>query len=138
MRLLLKLRPQTSLYAANPRVNLRPLYDSSAAAPALTVNPAWFIADMPDNLETQWDAAHNRLAATLGLSPDAVLFAEPDLPQSYAAETPLDSVAARPQYSDQRPAGPGFAWHTGDAFSQLASARAAVSFNGVRTRIAHI
>jgi hypothetical protein len=138
MRLLLKLRPQTSLYAANPKVNLHPLCDSSVAARGLTVSPAWFMADMPDNLETQWDAAHNQLAATLGLSPDAVLFAEPDLPQSYAAETSPDSVPARPQYSDQRPAGPGFAWHMGEAFSQLASARAAVSFSGVRTRIAHI
>jgi subtilisin family serine protease len=141
MRLLVKLRPQTSLNAANPRVSLRPLFESpvSTPSPSLTdSSQAWFIADAPDHSGTPWDAAHNQLAAGLGVAPGAILFAEPDLPQSWPAEPVPDSDPAHPQHSDQRPAGPGFAWHTGDAFSQLASAGAAVSFNAVRTRIAHI
>ena len=131
MRLLVKLRPQTSLNAANPRVSLRPLFESpiyTRARGLTNASPAWLIADAPDHSETPWDAAHNQLAATLGVAPGAILFAEPDLPQSWPAEPAADSDPVHPQHNDQRPAGPGFAWHTGDAFSQLASAHAVVNF----------
>ena len=136
-RMLVKLRPHASLAAASPRANLRPLFDSPESGFSLHTAPAWFLADV-EATETPWDAAHHQLSSALGLSADAILFAEPDLAQGYPPTTPADSVGPRPQHNDERPAGPGFAWHLGDEYSQLASARAAVRFHGVRTRIAHI
>lgn len=152
-RLLLKLRPQTSLAAANSRANLRPLFDATGPARTLGLVPesaAWYIADVPEAGTTAWDAAYARVADALGLDESAVLFAEPDLPQSYPdaneanaggspyALKPLDCTF-HDQDNDQRKPGPGFAWLLGDAFSQLAAARSAVQFSDPgRTRIAHI
>ena len=140
-RMLVKLRPHASLAAPNPRANLRPLFDSAepgpAIAPGIAPAPAWFLADI-EPAETPWDAVHRQLSTKPGISADAIRFAEPDLPQSWAGAAKPDSAKPRPQYNDRRPAGPGFAWHLGDRYSQLSSARAAVKFDGVRTRIAHI
>jgi subtilisin family serine protease len=152
-RLLLKLRPQTALGAADPRVNLRPLFDTGSASSALGLSgtsPTWHIADVQESGPTLWDAAHNQAAAALGLDSSAILFAEPDLPQHYpdsneanaggspfAASPP--NCAFQDQNNDQRPSGPGFAWHLRDEFSQLGSAHASVAFTDQkRTRIAHI
>ena len=78
-----------------------------------------------------------------------MIFAEPDLPQSYPTVNEANeggspfSVNApncqpAPQNNDQRKTGPGFAWQLRDQFSQLASASAAVTFTDPRTVIAHI
>jgi hypothetical protein len=158
-RLLLKLRPQTALGARNPRVNLRPLFDAGPEPAAFGLtgsSSAWYIADVTPTGPTPWDAAHNQAAVAIGLDSSAVLFAEPDLPQSYPDSNEANAggspfAASQPnctfqdQDNDQRPPGPGFAWHLRDEFSQLGSAHAAVQFtdsvqigNPKRTRIAHI
>lgn len=152
-RLLLKLVPQAGLAAANVRANLRPLFDSAGAggAPlALGSEPSWYIADLPDMEPNPWDSAHSQIGDALGIDDSAILFAEPDLPQSYPDQnevnpggSPLALTAQncdpKDQYQDERPVGPGFAWHLRDEFSQLASARAAVTFSDPnRTRIAHL
>jgi subtilisin family serine protease len=112
--------------------------------------PAWFLADLGDLGPNPWDAAHGRLADALGLDGEDVIFAEPDLLQTYPDANEVN-VGGSPfavkqpdctfqdQHNDERPAGPGFAWHLGDQFSQLASARSSVTFTDPgRTTIAHI
>ncbi|HYH84893.1 MAG TPA: S8 family serine peptidase, partial [Pyrinomonadaceae bacterium] len=150
-RVLLKLRPTASLAAADPRANLRPLHDASAASAALGLasEPAWYIADLPDGGPTPWDSAHTQVAAQLGIDESAVVFAEPDLPQSFtdtnernpggepfAVDTDCNQKAQTEE--GKRVKGPGIAWHLGDEFSQLGSARNAVTFSEPRTRIAII
>ena len=150
-RVLLKLRPSPSLAAADSRANLRPLHDASDAttAFAFTSEPAWYIADLPDGGPTPWDAAHTQVAAQLGIDESAVVFAEPDLPQSFpdtnernpggapfAADT--DCNPKQQTEDGRRVKGPGTAWHLGDDFSQLDSARNLVQFSDPRTRIAII
>lgn len=152
-RLLVKLLPTVSLAAANSRANLRPLYDSpqQTAAFGLGAAPAWFLADMPDGAETPWDLAHAQVAGQLGIDESAILFAEPDLAQSFpdnnekspggspfAVEFDCNSI---PQQDDTggKVKGPNkFGWHLDDEFSQLRKAREAVQFSDPRTRIAHI
>jgi hypothetical protein len=151
-RLLLKLQPQTSLGAASARANLRPLFEDSvvgAGGLGLTgTAPSWYLADVPEAGPTPWDAAHTQVQS-LGLDSSSVLFVEPDLPQHYpdaneanAGGSPFAVSQPDCSFKDQenggRPVGSGFAWHLGDSFSQLASARAAVQFSDLRTRIAHI
>src|SRR5262249_40170403 len=152
-RLLLKLHPQTNFAAVDARANLRPLFEATPEAGAfgLTADAAaWYIADVGDLQANAWDSAYGRISDALGIDESSILFAEPDLPQSYP-----DQMEANPggspfalkqpdctfndQYTDKRKPGPGFAWHLRDEFSQLASARAAVQFSDPgRTRIAHI
>jgi subtilisin family serine protease len=150
-RVLLKLRPTASLAAADPRANLRPLHDASAASAAfgITSEPAWFIADLPDGGPTPWDAAHAQVAAQLGIDESAIVFAEPDLPQSFpdtnernpgGAPFAADADCKPKEQTDggKRVKGPDTAWHLRDDFSQLNSARNAVEFSDPRTRIAII
>jgi len=152
-RILLKLRPQTSLAAAPSRPNLRPLFESATPTQALGLtgaSPTWYIAEVPEAGTTAWDAAHSQLAAVLGLDESAITFAEPDLPQSFPSENEANAggsaLALKPpdctfhdQDNDARKPGPGFAWHLGDAFSQLEQARSSFAFSDPnRTRIAHI
>ena len=84
-RLLVKLLPTVSLAAAEPRANLRPLYDSApqTAAFGIGAGPAWFLADMPEGAETPWDLAHSQVANQLGIDESAIVFAEPDLAHSF-------------------------------------------------------
>src|ERR1044072_302659 len=84
-RLLVKLLPTASLAAADPRANLRPLFDSAPQTSAfgLGAAPAWFLADLPDGAPTPWDLAHSQIASQLGVDESAVMFAEPDLEQSF-------------------------------------------------------
>jgi hypothetical protein len=136
---------------------LRPLFAASGGPPDPTASfglagaaaPAWFLAELADDQATPWDAAHARLADQLGLAPTDVITAEPDLPhtlynpgnQAGADGLPFalgGSCQDSPQFQDQRPAGPGFAWHLRDDFSQLGAARDAVPFTAPFTRIAHI
>ena len=80
-RLLVKLRPSGMLKAAEPRVNLRPLYDTPQAKAAILgigAEPQWFLADLPGGSENPWDLAHARIAGELGIAESDVVFIEPD------------------------------------------------------------
>jgi hypothetical protein len=152
-RLLVKLRSDAAPAALAAGKKLRPLFETGADTPGFAVsaeNATWYIAELGDTGPSPWDAAHGRVADALGVDASDVAFVEPDLPQSYpdANETnpggnpfalSQPDCTPREQHRDERPAGPVFAWHLGDAFSQLASARAAVAFTDPRrTTIAHI
>ncbi|HSE19159.1 MAG TPA: S8 family serine peptidase [Pyrinomonadaceae bacterium] len=151
-RLLVKLLPSAAL-AANPSANLRPLYDSTPQSVAFGFGaaPAWFLADLPDEAATPWDLAHSQVANQLGVDESAVVFAEPDLEQSFQdtnEKNPgggpmlaLDQGCKAVPQEDKggKKKGPDkFAWHLDDDFTQLRKAREAVPFNPPRTRIAHI
>ncbi len=151
-RLLVKLLPTVALAAADPRVNLRPLFEESPQTTAfgLGVEPSWFIADMPDGAETPWDLAHSQVAGQLGIDESAILFAEPDLPQSFV-DTNEKNPGGSPFAADSncnvipqqdnggKIKGPDKnAWHLDDEFTQLRKARDFVKFTDPRTRIAHI
>ena len=152
-RLLVKLLPTASLAAAGSRANLRPLFESAPQTTAfgLGAAPAWFLADLPDEAATPWDLAHSQVASQLGVDESAVVFAEPDLEQSFpdtneknpggGAMMALDQGCAGVSQEDSggKILGPDkFAWHLDDDFTQLRKAREAVPFNPPRTRIAHI
>ena len=150
-RVLIKLRPDAVPAVANLRANLRPLHDTGEpyAGRGIASAPGWYLADVPDGGPGPWDAAHSRVSDQLGIDESAILFAEPDLPQKYPSLNernvgggpfPVDSGCLPVDQEDSygRVKGPGFAWHLGDAYSQLASAREAVEFTDPRTRIAHI
>jgi len=152
-RLLVKLLPTASLAAADPRANLRPLYESAPQTTAfgLGAEPAWFLADLPDGAATPWDLAHSQVASQLGVDESAVMFAEPDLEQSFpdtneknpgggAMLALEESCGSVPQQDNGgKILGPDrFAWHLEDQYTQLRKAREAVPFNPPRTRIAHI
>jgi len=152
-RILVKLLPTPALAAADPRANLRPLYDSppEAAGFGFASAPAWYLADLPDGAQTSWDLAHSQVADQLGIDASAVLFAEPDMEHNVYPEG--DETAGGVAFAVGENCGPQgqtvdggrvegppgiFAWHLGDDFSQLGSARDAVAFSDRRTRIAHI
>ena len=79
-RVLVKLRPDGALRAAEARSNLRPLYDSKPGADfRAAATPQWFVADLPDAAATPWDLAHTQIASRLGVAESDVMFAEPDL-----------------------------------------------------------
>jgi len=63
-RVLVQLRPSTSLAAAEARANLRPLFDHPVSAGGLRAEatPQWYLADLPEGAATAWDSAHARLA----------------------------------------------------------------------------
>jgi hypothetical protein len=85
-RILVKLRPSIGLAAADPKVNLRPLYDAAPRTNAFGIAdaPAWDLAELPDTGgPNPWDLAHAQVADQLGVDESAVLFAEPDLVQSF-------------------------------------------------------
>jgi hypothetical protein len=149
--ILVKLQPSASLGVAERRANLRSLFsDDAAGRLGLAAEARWFVADLPDGADTPWDLAHARVADQLGISESDVVFAEPDIVHDIypdpTGQEPDGPFAVAPNC--QRPEkqndtggvaiGPGDeAWHLDDAFSQLASARAAVPFTEPRTRIAH-
>jgi subtilisin family serine protease len=154
-RFLVKLAPQAqaTLGVAAAGANLRPLYEEAAPAAAgagfgLAAAPAWFLADLPEGGATAWDGAHAQVAGQLGIDESAVLYAEPDLAQTYyfsenqTGDQPFalgDDCGQKPQdASGGKATGQGFAWHLGDGFSQLGAARGAVAFTEPRTRIAHL
>src|SRR5215212_6946131 len=152
-RVLVKLLPTASLATADPHANLRPLFESAPQTTAfgLGAAPAWFLADLPDEAATPWDLAHSQVASQLGVDESAVMFAEPDLEQSFpdtneknpggGAMMALDQGCGSVPQEDSggKILGPDkFAWHLDDEFTQLRKAREAVPFNPPRTRIAHI
>jgi hypothetical protein len=95
---------------------------------------------------------HAQVADQLGVDESAVLFAEPDLVQSFndgseanasvlaLAGTPDPCVnEVRQDNTHNKALGPDvFAWHLLDEYTQLHSARNVVDFSAPRTRIAHI
>ena len=98
--------------------------------------------------EHPWDEAHRvvRQPATLGLEPAGVVYAEPDIVQSFPHEGPadggLESFTA-PPCSDEPPddfwpvGAPLLGWHLDDAHSGLKAARERVGEpTGRRVRIA--
>jgi hypothetical protein len=158
-RILVKLQPNFGIAAAASGANLRPLYDRPPELNAfgMAVTPQWYLADIPDtDGPNPWDLAHARVADQLGLDQSAVLFAEPDLDQTFndGSEQSANKVAALaatpppgahiPQDPNNNkvtgPFGgpPKFGWHLEDDYSQLKSARDSVQFSDPRTRIAHI
>lgn len=152
-RVLVKLRPSRALHAAASRANLQPLYDTALpAAFGLGTEPQWYLAELPDGAVTPWDRAHERVAAQLGVAESDVVFAEPDLVHRDVYQDTNEAELVRgfavgadceatPQDGSRGKAvGPAgvFAWHLGDAFSQLGAARDAVAFSEPRTRIAHL
>lgn len=151
--LLVKLRPSAALRAAEARVPLEPLYPPRRRAPALGLEaePQWFLAELPADARTPWDLAHGRIADRMGVAPSDVLFAEPDLvhriyrvPDEPEPGRPFavgeDCTAAEQDPDHGKAVGPEdvFAWHLGDEFTQLGTARQAVDFASPRTRIAHV
>src|SRR5262245_53930275 len=80
-RVLVKLRSSNALAAADPRANLRPLYETSepSAGFGIASGPEWYLADLPDGADVSWDTAHSRVADQLGVTDSDVLFVEPDL-----------------------------------------------------------
>ncbi len=149
---LLKLRPSPALRAAERGTNLRPLHDNPQGAAAMMgvgAEPEWFLAELKDGGTTPWDLAHARVADQLGIDESDVIIAEPDLVHNIYLDTnesPTEGFAVgsncRPVPQDAghgKAVGPDeFAWHLGDAYSQLDSARKAVIFAVPRTRIAHL
>ncbi|HXI12051.1 MAG TPA: S8 family serine peptidase [Thermoanaerobaculia bacterium] len=155
-RILVKMRPSTALQAAEgSRVDLRPLYDTRRGKTlpfGLDATPQWFVADLQEGASSPWDLAHGRVAAQLGVAPSDVVFAEPDIvhdvyhdtseeeqdvegfgaTEIVCTENPQDTTRGKAGGSDT------FAWHLGDEYTQLASARAAIAFTDPLTRIAHI
>ena len=136
---LVKLRPRNALRAAESRANLRPLYDTPRPTPGgfgLDATAQWFLADLPDGAATPWDLAHSRVGAQLGVAESDVVFAEPDfvhrdvyrdaneeeIGPGFAAG---DKCEADPQDAGGgKPPSPAeFAWHLGDDYTQLRSAR---------------
>src|ERR1041384_1977993 len=152
--IMVKLRPNFGLAAAASKVNLRPLYEGRRPVNVFGVSdaPAWYMADLPDTTgPNPWDLAHARGADQLGVDASAVIFAEPDLDQSFDERSenvqpvgPALALAGQPaQHIGQSNAngkkvGPSPGWHLEDAFSQLKSARSSVDFLDPRTRIAHL
>lgn len=150
-RVLVKLRGSAPLGAAESGVNLRPLYAGTRSSGSfeLDSDANWFLADLPTSGPTPWDTAHAQLAARLGVDDSDVLFAEPDLVHDIYRADEIDPGApfavgdnCGPRAQDGahgKAVGPDhFAWHLDDDFSQLGSARAAVTFTDPRTRIAHV
>lgn len=150
-RVLVKMRPSAALRAAESRAGLRPLHERPSTAFALGSAPEWFVADLPEGAASPWDLAHERVADQLGVAGPDVLFVEPDVPHDVyltdIEEQPTRSFEIGADCGKQRQQnasggqaiGPDrFAWHLGDDFSQLASARSQVEFTDPRTRIAHL
>ncbi|HYC88109.1 MAG TPA: S8 family serine peptidase [Thermoanaerobaculia bacterium] len=152
-RVLVKMHPSNALKAAESRVNLRPLYDSTRAAAAfgLSGNPEWFIAELEEGADSAWDFAHGRVADQLGVAESDVVFAEPDLlhdiyrddseemaeGEAFGA-TKIECVQNPQDNTRGKVVGGNAIWHLDDDHTQLGSARALVRFTEPRTRIAHI
>jgi hypothetical protein len=92
-----------------------------------------------------WDLAHDFASQPSTLATPPVQFVEPDLLQGFVYETPPESremfrfggrVCEPGAPSSDWPSREEFAWHLGDGFSQLASARALVGApSGNRVRV---
>jgi hypothetical protein len=146
-----------SFSAGGGKFDLSPLFEvapqTGAGIGAAALEPyLWLLAETEQHVdsENQWDMAHQSLSQTDGLSfatAGAPLVVEPDLLQSWAypgstgtpGQAMVAAAAAPCTFEDQRsdlPRGPGFAWHLGPEFSELAKARAG-ALPGSNITIAH-
>ncbi|HEX6124120.1 MAG TPA: S8 family serine peptidase [Pyrinomonadaceae bacterium] len=150
--LLVKLRPSSVHKIFGSRLTIEPLFDRPPVSLPFGVSPEseWFSVRVPDGAETPWDLAHSRIADQLGVDESDIVFAEPDILHdiykddseastrtAFAADDDCHSKTDQ-DGRNGKAVEQGFAWHLGDAFSQLASARDAVQFSDRRTRIAHL
>ena len=151
--LLVKLRPSGVNKVFGSRLPIRPLFEErpvAALAFGASAEPEWFAVHVPDGAQTPWDLAHSRVADQLGVDESEIVFAEPDIVHDIYKDESVDSrggVLAATEDCDSKvdqdnrngkKTGQGFAWHLGDAYSQLGRARDAVTFSDRRTRIAHL
>src|SRR6187399_99318 len=123
------------------------LFKNSPASSSFGVSGSdWFLAEAEPTDKSPWDSAHDGVmnGFGLGLSP-GFSYAEPDILHKgvlpYTTEEGMAALAAAPpcQFSPQDsfwPLGPGFAWHLGDQYSGLRSARSAVDHRHIR--IGHV
>src|ERR671921_187650 len=130
-----------AVYQVAPSGSLRARAAQGPAAPVwLTATPATTTPSV-----TPWDLAHEFPSQPWTATPPPVQFIEPDLLQSFVYEPPpepsemfrfggrgCEPGAPSPDW----PSGEEFAWHLGDDFSQLASARNLVATpSGNRVRV---
>lgn len=145
----------SEIKAEDVTFELEPLFRTQELVSAGLVQsndaPNWYVATTSQNISElhPWDVAHRLFArqATLG---QAVFidYAEPDLEHEWAyanADFSHPSMAAFAEVCEQNspdgnyPPGPEFAWHLGDKYTQLESARQQVGdTTGERVRIAHL
>ena len=125
--------------------HLRPLFanaPSTGLGVGATGAAQWYIADLGATGLTDaqlWEAAH-RARTMPGLAAGHAHFIEPDLVQSWpyentiklttgiASAAPGDLCAFNDQ-NDAFPTAPGFAWHLGSNYTQLAQANSNISGN---------
>jgi hypothetical protein len=143
-----------SLRAAGASFELEPLFTTAQPRAGRGVAAArrgweWHIARPTAKVTGAhaWELAHEALASRLGLAVGGEVYIEPDLEQQWLPANPLVpeqvglAAAAKGVFDDQienLPGIPGrFAWHLGDAYSQLKPARD-VAANGTAVRIVHL
>lgn len=138
-----------SLQLAGTNFDLEPLFDVPASRTALvTAERQWVLARGGQSIsgENPWEFTHESLGslgAAAGVMPD---FIEPDLQQQWPhadlhqQETgvALGDACVFEDQEEEFPRRPGaFAWHLGDTFSQLRTARNRAG-NEFKVRIAHL
>ncbi|WP_182864694.1 S8 family serine peptidase [Rhodopirellula sp. JC639] len=150
-----------SIAASSDKFDLEWLFSTSPAETGLaatSAGQAWMLARPQESVDgaNPWDLVHDAremMSRGVGLTGDVVPdLIEPDLVQDWLPEIPGREIpdhhaglAAAEQvcvFEDQNrelPTRPGqFAWHLGDAYSQLASARAQIGSDPAVVRIAHL
>jgi subtilisin family serine protease len=130
-----------SLYCITPSGSVKA---RAAQGPAA---PVWLMATPATTTPRAhpWDLAHDFASQPSTRATPPVQFVEPDLLQGFVYETPPESremfrfggrVCEPGAPSSDWPSREEFAWHLGDGFSQLASARALVGGpSGNRVRV---
>ncbi|QEG00341.1 Subtilisin DY [Stieleria maiorica] len=141
---------------ASGKFEFEPLY--SVATTTLGLSGAkggmeWMLARPKESVDgaNPWDVVHDAremMSRGVGLAGDVVPdLIEPDLLQDWLPSIPgqqaaLAAASELCAFEDQNgelPTRPGqFAWHLGDAFSQLAAARAQIGSDPAVVRIAHL
>ncbi|MEL6980988.1 MAG: S8 family serine peptidase [Actinomycetota bacterium] len=146
--LLAKIRSTDRLLGVSGRRGVEPMRvgpPDGRPGLALDGRPEWFMVET-DPEASPWDQAHARVASQLGIDESDVLFVEPDRVHDINEGFDETGGLGLDECPDQigqdndngKATGDGFAWHLGADHSQLRLARAAVSFTGPRTRVAHI
>jgi subtilisin family serine protease len=151
--------PAAALGAIGPPLRLTPLFEAPAASAgalgAVAQRRTWLLAEPGADLELRnpWDTAHQLLGVGLGFAAGPVLdFVEPDLKQRWdwlppdaapglgaAPKQPIPCAVFEEQKGAPFAPGNGFAWHLGDDFSRLASARQVAEVAGTTpVKIVHL
>jgi hypothetical protein len=121
--------------AAGSQYHIAPSGSVRARAAQGPATPVWLMATpaMTTPHVHPWDLAHDFASQPSTRATPPVQFVEPDLLQSFVYERPPESpemfrfggrVCEQSAPSPDWPSREEFAWHLGDDFSQLASARA--------------